>query len=70
MVRKQRAGKRRKICYFTVNKITYIDYKETELLYSPLSDNSIASLFSAGGYPSKIAIALLKSASASSCFPR
>ena len=25
-------GKRRKVCYFTVNKIEYIDYKDVELL--------------------------------------
>ncbi|MBD2848004.1 30S ribosomal protein S18 [Paenibacillus sp. IB182496] len=25
-------GKRRKVCYFTVNKITHIDYKDTDLL--------------------------------------
>ncbi|MFC0186673.1 30S ribosomal protein S18 [Fictibacillus aquaticus] len=24
--------KRRKVCFFTVNKITYIDYKDTDLL--------------------------------------
>jgi len=29
--RKQRMG-RRKVCYFTKNKITYIDYKDVELL--------------------------------------
>ena len=29
--RKQRMG-RRKVCYFTKNKIAYIDYKDVELL--------------------------------------
>ena len=29
--RKQRMG-RRKVCYFTKNKITYIDYKDVDLL--------------------------------------
>jgi small subunit ribosomal protein S18 len=29
--RKQRMG-RKKVCYFTKNKITYIDYKDVELL--------------------------------------
>ncbi|PTQ55396.1 MAG: ribosomal protein S18p [Candidatus Carbobacillus altaicus] len=29
----RRGGKkRRKVCYFTANKITYIDYKDVELL--------------------------------------
>lgn len=27
-----RGAKRRKVCYFTVNKITKIDYKSTDLL--------------------------------------
>jgi small subunit ribosomal protein S18 len=27
-----RGAKRRKVCYFTVNKITKIDYKNTDLL--------------------------------------
>jgi small subunit ribosomal protein S18 len=31
MVRRGR-GKRRKVCYFTVNNITYIDYKQVDLL--------------------------------------
>lgn len=30
--RKNRGNKRRKVCYFTANKITHIDYKDTELL--------------------------------------
>lgn len=31
-------GKRRKVCYFTVNKIEYIDYKDTELLKKFVSE--------------------------------
>ncbi|MEB3103219.1 30S ribosomal protein S18 [Ferviditalea candida] len=31
-------GKRRKVCYFTVNKITYIDYKNTDLLRKFISE--------------------------------
>jgi small subunit ribosomal protein S18 len=31
-------NKRRKVCYFTVNKITYIDYKDTELLRKFISE--------------------------------
>ncbi len=38
MVRKQRSGKRRKVCYFTVNKINYIDYKEVDLLKKFISE--------------------------------
>ncbi|GEL07577.1 30S ribosomal protein S18 [Salisediminibacterium halotolerans] len=30
--------KRRKVCYFTVNKITKIDYKDTELLKKFISE--------------------------------
>ncbi|TCS80796.1 30S ribosomal protein S18 [Tepidibacillus fermentans] len=37
MARKQR-GKRRKVCYFTVNKITHIDYKDTDLLKKFISE--------------------------------
>lgn len=29
---RRRGHKRRKVCYFTVNKITYIDYKDVDLL--------------------------------------
>ncbi|RBW69130.1 30S ribosomal protein S18 [Bacillus taeanensis] len=29
---RQRRGRRRKVCYFTVNNISYIDYKDVELL--------------------------------------
>jgi small subunit ribosomal protein S18 len=33
-----RGGKRRKICYFKANKITYIDYKDIELLKKFVSE--------------------------------
>ena len=36
--RKQRTS-RRKVCYFTKNKIKYIDYKDTELLNRFVSAN-------------------------------
>jgi len=38
--RKFRRGrnKRRKVCYFTVNKITYIDYKDLDLLRKFISE--------------------------------
>ena len=36
--RKQRMG-RRKVCYFTKNKIAYIDYKEVELLKRLIPSN-------------------------------
>ena len=36
--RKQRVGFK-KICYFTKNKITYIDYKDVELLKKFISPN-------------------------------
>ena len=36
--RKQRMG-RKKVCYFTKNKITYIDYKDVELLKRFVSAN-------------------------------
>lgn len=38
--RKFRRGrnKRRKVCYFTVNKIEYIDYKDTDLLRKFISE--------------------------------
>ncbi|HET7616452.1 MAG TPA: 30S ribosomal protein S18 [Bacillales bacterium] len=32
MPRQGRKGRRRKVCYFTVNKIKYIDYKDVDLL--------------------------------------
>lgn len=38
MARKQRGGKRRKVCYFTVNKITHIDYKDIDLLKKFISE--------------------------------
>ncbi|OPA79029.1 30S ribosomal protein S18 [Paenibacillus selenitireducens] len=31
-------NKRRKVCYFTVNKITHIDYKDTDLLRKFISE--------------------------------
>lgn len=31
-------NKRRKVCYFTVNKITHIDYKDTDLLRKFVSE--------------------------------
>lgn len=37
MVRRGR-GKRRKVCYFTVNNITYIDYKDVDLLRRFISE--------------------------------
>ncbi len=36
--RKGGRGKRRKVCYFTVNKITHIDYKDTDLLKKFVSE--------------------------------
>ncbi len=30
--------RRRKVCYFTQNKVTYIDYKEVDLLRRYISD--------------------------------
>ncbi len=36
--KKQRMG-RKKVCYFTKNKITYIDYKDVELLKRFISGN-------------------------------
>ena len=36
--RKQRMG-RKKVCYFTKNNITYIDYKDVELLKKFVSAN-------------------------------
>jgi len=38
LARKQRGGKRRKVCYFTVNKITHIDYKDIDLLKKFVSE--------------------------------
>lgn len=31
-------GKRRKVCFFTVNSITYIDYKDVDLLRRFISE--------------------------------
>ena len=36
--KKQRMG-RKKVCYFTKNNVTYIDYKDTELLKKFISSN-------------------------------
>lgn len=33
-----RGGKRRKVCYFTANKITKIDYKDVDLLKKFISE--------------------------------
>lgn len=38
MPRQGRKGRRRKVCYFTVNNITYIDYKDVDLLKRFVSD--------------------------------
>lgn len=38
MARKQRGGKRRKVCFFTVNKIKHIDYKDIDLLKKFISE--------------------------------
>lgn len=35
---RRRGHKRRKVCYFTVNKITYIDYKDVDLLRKFVSE--------------------------------
>jgi small subunit ribosomal protein S18 len=36
--RKNRGNKRRKVCFFTVNKITHIDYKDIDLLKKFISE--------------------------------
>ena len=33
-----RRGRRKKVCYFTTNKIDYIDFKDVELLKKFISD--------------------------------
>ncbi len=38
MARRGRGGKRRKVCFFTANKITYIDYKDLDLLKRFISE--------------------------------
>ncbi len=38
MARKGRPNKRRKVCYFTVNKIKKIDYKDLDLLKKFISE--------------------------------
>lgn len=35
---RRRGNKRRKVCFFTVNKIQYIDYKDTDLLRKFVSE--------------------------------
>ncbi|TCP70261.1 30S ribosomal protein S18 [Baia soyae] len=35
---RRRGHKRRKVCYFTVNKVAYIDYKDTDLLRKFVSE--------------------------------
>ncbi|MDQ0417853.1 small subunit ribosomal protein S18 [Thermoactinomyces sp. DSM 45891] len=35
---RRRGHKRRKVCYFTVNKVSYIDYKDTDLLRKFVSE--------------------------------
>ena len=35
---RRRGHRRRKVCYFTVNKITYIDYKDVDLLRKFVSE--------------------------------
>lgn len=34
-------NKRRKVCFFTVNKITHIDYKDTDLLKKFISGKGV-----------------------------
>ncbi|MCS7463095.1 30S ribosomal protein S18 [Paenibacillus doosanensis] len=36
--RGKKGGKRRKVCYFTVNKITHIDYKDIDTLKKFISE--------------------------------
>jgi small subunit ribosomal protein S18 len=36
--RKGGRGKRKKVCYFTANKITHIDYKDTDVLKKFVSE--------------------------------
>jgi small subunit ribosomal protein S18 len=38
MAQRRGRGKRRKVCYFTSNKITHIDYKDTNLLLKFVSE--------------------------------
>jgi small subunit ribosomal protein S18 len=35
---RRRGHKRRKVCFFTVNKISYIDYKDVDLLRKFVSE--------------------------------
>jgi small subunit ribosomal protein S18 len=36
--RNKKGGKRRKVCYFTANKISHIDYKDIDLLRKFISE--------------------------------
>lgn len=38
MARQGRKGRRRKVCYFTVNNIKHIDYKDVDLLKRFISE--------------------------------
>lgn len=38
MAQRRGRGKRRKVCYFTANNITYIDYKDVDLLKKFISE--------------------------------
>ncbi|CEH31584.1 MULTISPECIES: 30S ribosomal protein S18 [Aneurinibacillus] len=38
MAQRRGRGKRRKVCYFTSNKITHIDYKDVDLLKKFVSE--------------------------------
>ncbi|WP_047153306.1 30S ribosomal protein S18 [Aneurinibacillus tyrosinisolvens] len=38
MAQRRGRGKRRKVCYFTSNKITHIDYKDIDLLKKFVSE--------------------------------
>ncbi|PWA06714.1 30S ribosomal protein S18 [Pueribacillus theae] len=38
MARQGRRGRRRKVCFFTANNITYIDYKDVDLLKRFISE--------------------------------
>lgn len=37
-MQKKNFKRRKKVCYFTVNKVTYIDFKNTELLRKFISE--------------------------------
>jgi small subunit ribosomal protein S18 len=38
MAQRRGRGKRRKVCFFTANKITHIDYKDVDLLKKFISE--------------------------------